>query len=634
MCGISGIFSSQAVNHREPVIQSMMSCMVHRGPDAAGIHVDKGMIFGFRRLSIIDLKFGNQPMRSEDGRYTLIFNGEIYNYIELRQKLTQQGVQFRTFSDTEILLQVLINHGVDGLKLLNGMFALAFFDHETQEWILARDPFGIKPLYYAQVDDELVFASEIKALFAHPQIRPEVYQPALQEYLTFQFCLNSHTLFSRIHKVSPGYCLIGSGNKIYRQIEYWDINYTIDEYHTEEYYIDRLRSLIEESIHIQTRSDVPLGTYLSGGIDSSLVTSIAADYLGNTTKAFHGFFSEGSQYDESQYAREVAKSNQIDLKAIMPTAQQFVEDMPYIIYMLDEPVAGPGIFPQYRVSRFAKEHVTVMLGGQGGDEIFGGYARYLIAYMEQALKGAIFETQEEGRHIVTLHSIVPNLTLLQDYAPLMQHFFQTELFEPMDRRYFHLIDRSPDIAMLLSDEVRVTFNREHVFAEFQQTFNRPDTLSYINKMTHFDLKTLLPALLQVEDRVSMAVSLESRVPLLDPRIMELMATIPPPLKFSGGRSKYLLKNVARTRIPSTVLNRKDKMGFPVPLKEWLQTEPVKSFVYDTLFSRASRERGLFKPSALEDLIKNEIQFGRQLWGVLCLELWHQQYIDNPNPTSY
>jgi asparagine synthase (glutamine-hydrolysing) len=295
---------------------------------------------------------------------------------------------------------------------------------------------------------------------------------------------------------------------------------------------------------------------------------------------------------------------------------------------MDEPVAGPGLFPQYRVSAMAATQVKVVLGGQGGDEIFGGYARYLVGYLEQALKGAIFETQEEGRHIVTLASIIPNLALLREYQPLMQQFWRDGLFEAMDARYFRLIDRSPDLHQILSPEAAARFDRGAVFERFQRTFNHPDTRSYLNKMTHFDMKTLLPALLHVEDRVSMAVSLESRVPLLDTRIVDLVTSMPPAIKFRGGRTKHALRQAVSGHIPEVVLRRKDKMGFPVPLSQWMRAGPVREFVADTLLSRRSRDRGIFNRAALERLIDREAAFGRQLWGVLCLELWHTSFIDH------
>lgn len=605
----------------------MMDALAHRGPDDQGVYEFAEGTLGHRRLSIIDLAGGRQPMVTADGRYAIVLNGEIYNYLELKAELAREGAVFRTASDTEVLLELLARRGAAALSKVNGMFAFAFIDVAEGRWLLARDPVGIKPLYFAALQDELVFASEAKALFAHPGVRREADWDALQEYLTFQFCLEDRTLFAGVRKVEPGCYLAGCGAAIERTVRYWDTRYWADEHHTEAYFVDTLRSLIEDAIRLQVRSDVPYGAYLSGGLDSTVIAASAARHAGTPFKVFHGQFAEGPQYDESSFAIEAARASGATLVRETVTARQFVEDMPRLIRAMDEPVAGPGLLPQYRVSKLAAGEVKVVLGGQGGDEVFGGYARYLIGYLEQALKGAIYETQEEGRHIVTLASIIPNLPVLREYRPLMQQFWRDGLFDDMDARYFRLIDRSPDLERLLSDDARCRFSREAVYARFQKTFNHPDTRSYFNKMTHFDLKTLLPALLHVEDRVSMAVSLESRVPLLDTRIIDLVTSMPPRIKFRGGRSKHVFRKAVAGRIPQAILQRKDKMGFPVPLKEWMSAGPVREFVIETLTSRRSRERGLFNPEELVGLADREAAFGRQLWGVLCLELWHNQFID-------
>jgi len=568
MCGICGLIGSKTSQPgKKTTVRRMMERLKHRGPDGEGFQSGSNYIFGHTRLAIIDIEGGQQPMITPDGRYTLIFNGEIYNYLELRQWLTQKGIRFKTFSDTEVLLQLLVNEGEKAFDKLNGMFAFAFFDNQTKKWLLARDHFGIKPLYYTRLPDEIVFASEIKALLEHPEIVAERDDQALQEYLTFQFCLDDRTLFKGIHKLEPGCYISGSDNEIKKIVRYWDTDYRIDEHHTEVYFIDRLRELLEDSLRFQIRSDVPLGAYLSGGIDSSVVSTLAADHLNFPIKTFHGYFAEGPQYDESRFAILTAGAINSEILTVKPTFQEFIEDLEKLIYAMDEPMAGPGLFPQYRVSKLAAQHVKVILGGQGGDEIFGGYARYLVGYLEQALKGAIFETQEEGKHLVTLNSIIPNLPILQQYKPLMQHFWKEGLFQDMDVRYFHLIDRSPDLKELLTYDAADNINRKEIFQSFQRTFNHPDTKSYFNKMTHFDQKTLLPALLQVEDRVSMAVSLESRVPLLDTRIVDLVTSMPPPMKFQAGKTKNILKKAVTNLIPEPVLNRKDKMGFPVPARQ-------------------------------------------------------------------
>jgi asparagine synthase (glutamine-hydrolysing) len=522
---------------------------------------------------------------------------------------------------------LLILEGAEAVKRLNGMYAFVFHDRQNNEWFAARDPFGIKPFYFAKLPMEFIFASEIKSLLAHPEVHPSRDELGLQQYLTFQFCLEDRTMFEGIHKLKPGFLLRGCGAEIFEERCYWDTNYQIDQYHTEEYFVDRLRALLEDSVRLQVRSDVPLGGYLSGGIDSSIVCALATQHLNVPLPMFHGRFAEGPEYDESSFAREVATETSGIFYEIVPTAAEFVKELPALIYALDEPVAGPGLFPQYCVSKLAKQQVKVVLGGQGGDEIFGGYARYLVGYLEQALKGAIFETNEEGQHLVTLESIINQLPMLKQYRPLLSQFLSRGLFEDMDSRYFHLIDRSQDLENILSPDMLNTFNRNRLFEDFQRVFNHPDTISYINKMTHFDQKTLLPALLQVEDRVSMAVSIESRVPLLDTRIVDLVTTMPPTLKFQGGRPKNILKKAIRTLLPNSVLERKDKMGFPVPFMEWMQAGPVRDFVGDTLLSRVSLERGIYRPEALEAMLGRQGVGGRQLWGALCLELWHQRFMD-------
>lgn len=605
----------------------MLEQIRHRGPDGEGIVAGASAILGHVRLAIIDIEGGAQPMTTPDGRWVLSYNGEIYNFLELRQELTQQGVRFRTFSDTEVLLHLLAREGIDALRRLNGMFAFALIDNETGRWWLARDHFGVKPLYFTRVDGAILFASEIKALLAYPQVARAVDAEALQDYFTFQFCLGHRTLFRGIEKVEPGELVAGRGAEILERRIWWTPDFAVDEHHTEAWFDEQLRVLLEDSIRLQIRSDVPLGAHLSGGLDSSIVATLAAKVLRGAVPTFHGRFAEGAAYDESRYASLVAEGIGGPMHVAVPTPEEFVADLPHLIRMLDEPVAGPGVFPQYRVSRMAREHVKVVLGGQGGDELFCGYARYLLGYLEQALKGAITRTTEEGRHIVTLSSIVPNLPTLEQYVPLMRQFWSRGLFEDMDRRYFWLINRAPATANLLHPDLLDARNEEAVFERFRQVFNAPGTRSYINKMQHFDQKTMLPALLQVEDRVSMAVGLESRVPLLDPRIAELAASAPPAIKFAGGRTKHMLKQASQHLLPAEVFGRQDKMGFPVPLVEWLQNGPVREFVRDTLGSSVARQRGLFRPETLDRLVADPGAGARQLWGALCLEIWHRDVLD-------
>jgi len=626
MCGIVGIIHKDGTAVEPSQISAMTHVIRHRGPDDDGVFVDGRVGLGFKRLSIIDLKTGHQPMTT--GPYTIVFNGEIYNYIELKAELIKLGHTFRTTSDTEVILAMYAQYGPDCVRQLNGMFAFLLYDAERQRVFAARDHFGIKPLYYWSDERRMLFGSEIKALLAHPAVPRKVDFDSVREYVTFQFVTGDRTLFDGIRKLEPGHFQVtdlASGSSTITR--FWEPRFVIDPYHTEEYFVHETRRIIEDAVRLQLRSDVPVGAYLSGGMDSSIVTLLAAPHAGGPLHTFTGSFREGPEFDESRYARVVAQTCGATMHEIVPTEQQFIELLPQIIYQMDEPVAGPGLFPQFIVARCAAQHVKVVLGGQGGDEIFGGYARYLVAYLEQAIKGAIFETTEEAEHIVSLKSIIPNLPALRQYAPMLQQFWSQDVFEPMDRRYFRLIDRSGGALGLFTDDFRAEYETEHLFARFQRVFNHPDTKSYFNKMTHFDLVTGLPALLHVEDRVSMAASLESRVPLLDHRLADLVTSMPPRTKFRGGELKYILKRSASHVLPRVVADRKDKMGFPVPLHLWAKGQ-ARDFFADVLLSPTTRDRGLFDVGEVEQLMSNETAFSRRLWGLLNLELWHRQFIDS------
>ena len=627
MCGFVGIINKNNQIVDTSVLLQMASTIHHRGPDEEGMFIDGSVGFFHKRLSIIDLSTGKQPMTFDE--CTIVFNGEIYNYIELKQDLTRKGHIFHTTSDTEVILRLYLEQGDEFINLLNGMFAFIIFDQRKRRLLIVRDHFGIKPLYWYQDNHKLVFGSEIKALLAHPEIPVEAELNNLHEYLTFQFIMGESTMFRKISKVLPGHFMTFELDSAKLSlVKYWEPNFKLDCFHTEEYFIAELRKILEETIRQQLRSDVPLGTYLSGGIDSSLVTIMASKFLENPIKSFSGAFHEGPEYNELEYARIAANTGGSELFEVFPTEQEFIDLMPKLIYHLDEPVAGPGLFPQYIVSRLASQHVKVILGGQGGDEIFGGYARYLVAYLEQAIKGAIFQTNEEGEHIVSLQSILPNLPNLRQYIPMMKNFLKEGAFESMDHRYFNLLNRMGDTFTYLHPDLMAGRDESEIFNKFAGYFNHSDTLSYFNKMTHFDMFGSLPGLLQVEDRMSMAVSIESRVPLLDRRIVDLISRMPAGMKFKGGEMKYLLKKTIKDTVPEQILNRKDKMGFPVPLHIWSKNK-AKSFILDTFLSKNARERNIINTDFVEDLVMKEQPFGRGLWGLLCLELWFREFIDKP-----
>ena len=448
------------------------------------------------------------------------------------------------------------------------MFAFAVWDEERKTLFCGRDRFGIKPFYYAVIDGVLIFASEAKAIVPFlPKI--ETNKQALSQYLSFQYTVGEQTLFEGIKQLMPAHSLtLANGEVVARR--YWDLSYDIDFTQSEKEVQLALRELVLDSISVHCRSDVPVASYLSGGVDSSLVYRLSRQHGSVCGKGFHGRFTQFHGYDESSFAKAAAHDGELIITDI--TSRDFEENIAKIIYALDFPVAGPGVFPQYMVSKSASSHVKVVLGGQGGDEIFGGYARYVVAYLEQCLRAAIDGTYNDGDFAVTMESIIPNLGLLREYKPMIKMFWKEGLFGSMDERYFRLINRSNDMRDYINPDF---LNTDNVFEEFAQIFNNPKNVkkeAYFDKMTHFDFKCLLPALLHVEDRVSMAHGIESRVPLIDQGIVEHAATVSAEHKFKAGQMKFLLKETFEEEIPAEISNRRDKMGFPVPLTQWLSDD--------------------------------------------------------------
>lgn len=603
---------------------AMSDLIAHRGPDGHDNWLSASGRTGLvhRRLAIIDLTdAAAQPMRAPNGT-VITYNGEIYNYKELHAELGSRWT-FRSASDTEAILAAYEVHGDDCLTRLRGMFAFAIWDERRQRLFCGRDRFGIKPFYYAVVDGVFYFASEAKALVPFlPEITTS--RPALAEYLTFQYTIGEKTLFEGIHQLLPGHALTVENGRV-KTWRYWDVKYEVDFDHTPRYFHDRLRGLLEESLEMHVRSDVPVGSYVSGGIDSSLM-HILSNRDGSRPLGFHGRFMEYPGYDESSFARLASGHAGGALHTVDIGAEDFRQNIESVIYHLDFPVAGPGSFPQFMVSQLAAKHLKVVLGGQGGDEIFGGYARYLVAYFEQCINAAIDGRIGNGNYVVTIESIVPNLGLLREYKPLMKEFWREGLFDPMDQRYFRLVDRSTATV----DEIDWSaLDRQQVFSDFSAIFNNTANVqkeAYFDKMTHFDFKCLLPALLQVEDRMSMAHGLESRVPFLDHPLIEFAATVPADMKFKDGNMKHLLKQVFGGDLPPEILNRRDKMGFPVPLKEWFGKE-LKSFALDTFDAMATRQRPYFNSDAILQNLGDEGRYSRKTWGLLSLEVWHQQFHD-------
>ena len=626
MCGIAGLVSldGQPITKCDGRLHAMSRLIAHRGPDGHGVWSDARQACGLahRRLAIIDLSpSGHQPMVAPSGS-AITYNGEIYNYVELMDQL-RDGWTFRSTSDTETILAAYAKWGTGCLEHLRGMFAFALWDGDRL--FAARDRFGIKPFYYAMVDGVFYFASEIKALLP---VLPEVATDpaALAEYMAFQYTIGDRSLFKHVHVLLPGHGLTVANGKV-KVFRYWDVRYEIDWSHT--------RPLVRQP-HARVAQGFRQGPlalrrtgrrlYLRG---HRFKPDRYSCQPGKTRRDAWAFMA--SSRSSPAMTRATTPGRPVRRAVSRCTRSRsrpaiFAITSPKVIYHLDHPVAGPGSFPQYMVSKLAAEHVKVVLGGQGGDEIFGGYARYLIAYLEQSLKAAIDGTYMNGNFVVTPELIIPNLTVLQEYKPLIKQVFSKGLFGPLDERYFRLIDRSADMA----NEVNWNdLDRAGVFERYQAIFNSERNVrkeAYFDSMTHFDFKCLLPALLQVEDRMSMAHGLESRVPLLDHSVVEFAATIPADIKFTGGQVKHFLKSTFAAYLPKELMQRRDKMGFPVPLKEWFGGA-LKDMVVDIFSTQKSRSREFFNSEAILSNFDKTERFSRKGWGLLSLELWHQLFHD-------
>jgi asparagine synthase (glutamine-hydrolysing) len=628
VCGIAGFVSLGKCPHPagRRVLGVMSALVEHRGPDGEGTWLNEDETCGMthRRLSIIDLSpSGSQPMSDCHGN-TIVFNGEIYNFKELRATCEDHGYRFRSNSDTEVVLALYLVFGNACVDLLRGMFAFAIWNSASGELFAARDRFGIKPFYFTTVDDVFYFASEAKAIlpFLKSISTDEI---ALAEYLTFQYQLGSETLFKNVFQIQPAHLLRVSEGRATTH-RYWDVRYDIQWGRSTEEVRASVRELLKDSVSAHMVGDVEIGAYLSGGIDSSVIADLASGLTAKKLKTFNGRFTEYPGYDESHFARLAANRISSDLFVCDINANDFRENIRKIVWHLDYPVAGPGSLPQYMVSNMAAKQVKVVLGGQGGDEIFGGYARYLVAYLEQCLKAAIDGTAKNGNFVVTIESIIPNLGVLSEYKPLLQEFWRDGLFGPLDERFLRLIDRSKDV----TDEVKWNdLDQSGVYERFYEIFNNPSNVAkeaYFDSMTHFEIKTLLPALLQVEDRMSMAHGLESRVPFLDHKLVEYVAGVPADVKFTGGQLKQLLRTSFTESLPSEILDRRDKMGFPVPLKEWFSGE-LNEFVKEVFSNSASAQRDYIDSAAVLKNFESEAKFSRKTWALLSLELWQQEFHD-------
>jgi asparagine synthase (glutamine-hydrolysing) len=608
------------------LIHRALALMKHRGPD--GCETKSGE-WGFLGANLLKVSEQSRSIiaRGKEISVYVALDGTILNSSIIKHRFGSSREVLDSDDPVEIILQVYAHKGIDAVSEIIGHICLCIVDTKKKKLFLVRDRLGVRPLYYLFEKGVVFFASEIKAILALNPATPEVNNEALVDYLIFQYSLDEKTLFSGIKKVQPG-CYLewdygSAGSPIIKR--YWELDFTTDFNHTERYFIEKTRSIIEDSVKLNIAEVNNLGAYLSGGLDSSTVVSFVARLKKpDPFRTFCGKYLESREYDESEYSRIVAKAAGSTHREIVINADEFPDLIKEIVFLMDEPQAGPGVYGQYIVAREAAKHVKVALSGEGGDEIFLGYAKYLIAYLEECIRGAIFETVNHREFVVTLQSIVGSLPLLKSYTGMLQNFWQEGLFNTKENRYFDLCNRIRDIDALVTPDI---FDIDYDVQEiFLSRFMEDGLRSHINMMSRFDILTGLQGVLQVDDRTSMVHGIENRAPLMDHRLVQLIASVPPKMKFLGGKQKYLLRKAIKGIVPKEVLARKDKMGFPVPMKEWF-TGPLRDFVHDILLSKSSRERGIFTEIGLSELLKPKTPYGRSLWGALNLELWFQTFID-------
>lgn len=646
MCGIAGLIAPDA----ETRIASMLSSIEHRGRDDEGVWTsrrpDAGarrVSLGHRRLAIIDPSpAGHQPMVSGDGRFVLTFNGEIYNYRELRQQLHGRGFRFQTDTDTEVLLAAFREWGADCLPRLNGMFAFAVWDEQEQELTLARDRLGIKPLYYASVpgangaSPSFMFASEVKAVLASQLIERRLDTAGLHQFLTFLWTPDPQTLFRGIRKVRPAHVLVVRPDGETRESEWWDVSFDeIEANRDEVWWQERVLETLDRVVGMEMVADVPLGAFLSGGIDSSSIVALMKNHSGGRRISTYtiGIEAEDLRYDiipdDVVWARRTGKLLDTDYQEIM-LKPDVAELLPKLVYHMDEPAIDMAI-PSYLVARAARERLTVMLSGMGGDEVFAGYPRQLA----MKLAGAFDPVPTLLRRplMAAVANALPGGLPGKLTAPLRnaKKFARSAALD-FENRYLGYGTYFTDEAKerLYTDEMRESVGGQDAYREHRRYFARVREAAPLNRLLYVDLKTFLPCLnLTTTDKTSMAANLEVRVPFLNHELVELAARMPPNLKLRGLKRKYILKRVAERFLPKDVVWRK-KAGFGAPVRSWLRG-PLRPLVEDLLSEETVRRRGLFQPQEIGRIISANLSgredYNLQVFQLLTLELWQRAFID-------
>jgi len=633
MCGITG-WANLDARARPPegadeLLRSMCDRMTHRGPDSEGYLIDDGVALGMRRLAIIDLLTGEQPVFNEDRSIAVVLNGEIYNYRELRDDLEARGHTFRSASDTEVLPHLYEEYGRDMVAHLNGMFAFALWDEQRRRLFIARDRFGEKPLYWGVFDRTLVFASEPKVLLAHPAVRPDLDLNALRQYLSFDYVPAPLSIYEGINKLPAAHHLTLEDGQVEVK-RYWQLSYKLRQpVPTVSEAASQLRDLLEDSVRLRLVSDVPLGVLLSGGIDSSMVTALAVRASSETVKTFSIAFAEGS-FDESQYARRVAQYLGTDHHEERFSATLAANLVGEIGAWMDEPMSDPSLVPTYLLSRFTRKHVTVALGGDGGDEIFAGYPMYFGHRMARAY--AMIPRGLRTGLVERLVNALPVKTKNLSFDYRARRFIAASHYDEVARHHVWFGSFTPqDQNALLTDYVKQASDAD-IYRDARRMFAECDSTDLTECMQSLDTQLYLAEdILTKVDRASMAVSLEVRAPYLDPRVAEFAASLPSRYKLHGYTSKYILKKAAKDVVPSFVW-RRGKKGFGVPFAKWLKAE-LRPLARDLLSPERLRRGGLFNPeyvAKLQDEHERGVANHRKLlWTLLSFELWRESFVETP-----
>lgn len=632
MCGIVAVINLNRAPVDRRRFAAMRDVLRHRGPDDEGLYVDGPIGLGHRRLSIIDLsETGRQPMSNEDGSVRVVFNGEIYNYLELGQALKAKGHQFSSASDTEVILHQYEEEGEDCVNRFNGMFSFVLWDHRRRRLFAARDRMGIKPLYYYLGPTKLILASEIKAILEDPDVPRAVDSQALADYMFCGRALGGKTMFQNIREVEPGHWFSMDLETGRPQIQkYWSLRHDYDRSRSDEAVTEELLHRLDESVKIHCRSDASLGCHLSGGLDSSTVVALASRHR-RGLKTFSIRFVEEGLFDETRFARAVARHVGAEYCETEPDPKEMATRLPYLIWHMDVPMATSGGFAYFTASQLAQRHVKVSLTGHGGDELFAGYPAQLQASFGRT---DMFVQQKYFQRVANApYDQSPIKALLGRGAVGLYRSVRDRFFKPETNLRDIWIqlhcNHWPALSPIFEAGLVTSLAGYTPVDDYLKPFLETDTDQALDQCLYHDLRVYLPSLLHLEDRVSMALSIESRVPFLDHRIVEFLATVPPEQKVRGLEPKHLLRQVASKLLPEEVWARKDKCNFPVPDKCWTSKE-MKDLTEAVLIAPESLHRGLFKP----EILKQACQYGNLTWSLVNVELWFKIFIDrDPNWTD-